>query len=185
MRIKDLREIVFNTFILTSPITITIWASENDGVALDGIFKRTNCPSFQFNYPLGSTKAKLGAPFQIMRMKTPEKFPFGLIVSDILNGIKLEDIGPISYASWLKGVGCSNVKVISNKEITLKCGTKAYRTDFTWLWKNGVPMTTLLVSAYKDGKAIGLFVHTSQNPEEVEPIVQSLTFYILLGANKI
>jgi hypothetical protein len=49
-----------------------IWLSENQGVAKDGIFKRTASPSFQFTYPLGSTKAKLGLPEQIMRMKTPE-----------------------------------------------------------------------------------------------------------------
>ena len=125
---------------------------------------------------MGSIKAKLGADFQIMRMKTPEKYPFGAILTDIPDGIKLEDIGPISYVSWLDSIGGSNIRVILNKEIKLNCGTKAYRTDFIWLWKNGKPMTTSLVSSYKDGKAISLFVHTWQNLEQVVPIVQSLTF---------
>jgi len=34
--------------------------------------QRTASPSFQFTYPLGSTKTKLGRPEQIMRMKTPD-----------------------------------------------------------------------------------------------------------------
>ena len=153
-----------------------IWTSEKDGVAKEGVFKRTTPPSFQFNYPLGSKKTDLKAHMQIMRMDTPDKSPFGAILIDIPNSMKLEDIGPVSYGSWLKSVGCSNIKVISNKEITLQCKTEAYRSDFTWLWKNGIPMTTLLVSAYKNNKVIGLFVHTSQNPEDVASIVQSLTF---------
>jgi hypothetical protein len=65
-------------------------------------------------------------------MKTPGDVNFSASVGDIPNGLKLEDFGPIVYATQLKNVG-SNIKVISNKEITLKCGTKAYRTDITWL----------------------------------------------------
>jgi hypothetical protein len=153
-----------------------IWTSRKDGVAKEGVFKRTGLPSFQFNYPLGSKKTDLKAHMQIMRMETPGKSLFGAILIDIPNGMKLKDIGPVSYGSWLKRVGCSNIVVISNKKFTLQCKTEAYRTDFTWLWKNGTPMTTLLVSAYKNNKVIGLFVHTSQNPEKVASIVRSLTF---------
>ena len=42
--------------------------------------------------------------------------------------MKLEDFGPKQYASWMNKFG-SNITVISNREITLKDGTKAYRTD--------------------------------------------------------
>jgi len=89
--------------------------------------------------------------------------------------MKLEDCGPKFYAQGLESVG-SNIKVISNKEITLKCGTKAYRTDITWLWNNSLPITTFLVSAYKDGKFIFLSTHPWKNHNKVKPIVQSLTF---------
>ena len=58
----------------------------------------------------------------------------------------------------------------------LKCGTKAYRTDITWLWKNAVRITDYLVSAYKDGKCIFLMAETWKYHDELEPIVQSLTF---------
>jgi hypothetical protein len=70
----------------------------------------------------------------------------------------------------------SNVKVISNKEITLKDGTKAYRTDIEWLFQGSFSLTTLVVSAFKNGKWVFLTAHPWQAPNEVASIVESLTF---------
>jgi CubicO group peptidase (beta-lactamase class C family) len=151
------------------------WTSENEGMAKDGVFKRTASPAFKFEYPIGSKKASRDGPRQVMRMKTPSDVHFSASIGDIPEGMKLEDFGPKLYAQDLENVG-SNIKVISNKEITLKCGTKAYRTDITWLWNNTVPITTFLVSVYKDGKCIFLCAHPWKNHDKVEPIVQSLTF---------
>lgn len=151
------------------------WTSEKEGMAKNGVFKRTASPGFKFEYPLGSKKAVTNAPGQVMRMKTPGDVHFSASVGDIPEGVKLEDFGPIGYAAQLKDVG-TNIKVISNKEITLKCGTKAYRTDITWLWHNTVPIKTFLVSVYKNGKFIFVCAHPLKNHDKVEPIVQSLSF---------
>ena len=153
-----------------------IWTSEKDGIADSGVFKRTATPSFQFTYPTGSKKANMHGNTQIMRMKTPLNEAFSVMISDIPSGVKLEDFGPDHYASWLHRVGCLDINVISNKEVVLNCGTNAYKTKFTWIWKSGEKLTTLLVSAYKDGKSIGLSIHTWRDPELSEPIVQSLMF---------
>ena len=109
-----------------------------------------------------------------MRMKTPGDVHFGASIREIPKGVKLEDFGPKFYAKALETVG-SNIQVISNIEITLKCGTKAYRTDITWLWNNTLPITTYLVSAYKDGKSIFVYVHPWKYHDKAEPIVQSFT----------
>jgi hypothetical protein len=90
--------------------------------------------------------------------------------------MKIEDIGPKFHAQNLENYYNSNIKVISNKEITLKCGTKAYRTDITWLWYNTVWMTDFIVSVYKDGKCIYLSAETWKYHDKLEPIVQSLSF---------
>ena len=95
-------------------------------------------------------------------------------IVDIPEAIKLQDYGPQFYAPILEHYG-SHIKVISNKEITLKCGTKAYRTDITWLSKGYVPQTIFLLSVYKDGKCILLNTLTWKNSEKLEPIVQSFT----------
>ncbi len=110
-----------------------------------------------------------------MSMKTLGDVRFSAAVADIPEGLELEDFGPIVYAAQLKNVG-SNIKVISNKEITLKCGTKAYQTDIKWLWNNTIPIKTFLVSVYRDGKCIFVSAHPWKNHDKVEPIVQSLTF---------
>lgn len=152
-----------------------IWASEKEGMAKDGVFKRTASPAFKFEYPLGSKKAATNAPGQVMRMKTPGGTVFLASVGDTPENMKLEDFGPKFYSKKLERVG-SNIKVISNKEITLNCGTKAYRTDITWLWNNTLPITTYLVSAYKDGKFIFVCSHPWKNHYNAEQIVQSLNF---------
>jgi hypothetical protein len=161
--------------IATAPARGYTWASEDEGVAMDGVFKRLASPGFNVEYPSGSKKAAIEAQGQVMRMKTPGDVSFSASFFDIPEGLKLEDFGPNVYASQLKGVG-SNIKVISNKEIRLKCGTKAYRTDITWLWNNILPITTFLVSVYKDDKIIFVCAHPWKNHDRAEPIVQSLTF---------
>ena len=86
---------------------------------------------------------------------------------------KLKDFGPKAYASWMKKYG-SNITVILNEEITLGCGTKAYRTDIEWLLKNSTPLTTNLVSAYKEGRSIYIAVHQFKESTIIESIIESL-----------
>jgi len=153
-----------------------IWISEKDGVAKNGVFVRTASPAFKFEYPKGSRKRALSIPNQIMSMEIyPGGVTFQASVGDIPEGIKLEDVGPKALAVALEGVG-SNVKVISNKEITLKDDTKAYRTDIEWKWQGSYALTTLSVSAFKEGKWVLLTTHPPRAPNEVAPIVESLTF---------
>ena len=155
---------------------IITWIGKSEGYANNGIFMRTSNPSFTFEYPIGSTKAELINPAaQVLRMKTPDGVTFDAAVMDIPEGVNLADFGSTVYAKRLEGFS-SNIKVVSNKEITLKCGTKAYRSDIDWMWNDIIPLNTVLVSAYKNGKCVFLATHPMQNPETVAPIVQSLSF---------
>jgi CubicO group peptidase (beta-lactamase class C family) len=147
-----------------------IWTSEKEGVAKDGVFKRTATPRFKFEYPLGSRKAAIDHPSQVMRMKTPEDVVFSASV-DIPADMKLEDFGPKVYARDL-----SDVQIISNKKIILKCGTNAYRTDMKWLWRNSIPLSSVVVSALKDGKLIFVAAHSREYKSEIDSIIESLEF---------
>jgi len=152
------------------------WIGLNVGLAKDGLFKRTADPSFSFEYPIGSTKAKREEGIgQIMRMKTSEGDLFDAAVIDIPEGIKLVDFASKYYSQELEKFG-SHIKVISNKEITLKCGTRAYKSDIEWLRKDRFPTPTTVVSAYKNGKCIYLATHPFQISEKVAHIAESLTF---------
>ena len=159
-----------------------VWSTKNEGLAHDGMFKRTARPSFQFGYPSGCVKTPVLLPDQIMRMNTPTG---GIITTSIYNvprnwktfflPMKLKDFGPKQYASWMKKYG-SNITVTANSEITLKDGTQAYRTDIEWIMKNNQPVITNLVSAYKDGKCIYIAVHEFRSNQTINPILQSWVF---------
>ena len=151
------------------------WTSKNEGMAEDGVFKRTASPAFTFEYPIGCKKVETSSPGQIMKMLHAGGIRIYASIVDIPEGIELKDYGPEIYAPILENHG-SNIKVISNKEITLKCGTKAYQTDITWLLKGDQPQTSCLLSVYKDGKCILLNTLTWKNSDKLESIVQSLTF---------
>ena len=148
-----------------------IWTLEKEGVAKDGVFKRTASPGFKFEYPLGSQKEAKEYQSQVMRMKTPGDIFFSASVIYIPEGIKLEDFGPKFFAPDFP-----NAQVISNKKITLKCGTSAYRTDMKWLWKNSIQLSSVVVSAFKDGKCIFINTHSGEYRKEITSIVESLEF---------
>ena len=151
------------------------WASETEGVSKNGLFSRKAPPAFEFAYPPGSRKSGIDNPGQVMKMKTLDDIGFSASVIDIPPGIKLEAFGPTIYANGLEKVG-SNVQVASNKQIFLQCGTGAYRTEITWLWKNSISIKTILVTAYKEGKVVFVCAHTWKSTRTIEPIFQSLRF---------
>ncbi|MEJ2640155.1 MAG: hypothetical protein P8010_11305 [Desulfosarcinaceae bacterium] len=157
------------------PSAEMIWASETEGVAKDGRFSRTAPPAFEFEYPLGSKKQGVDNPGQVMRMRSLDDIDFSASIIDIPAGIKLEDFGPKTYAKSLETVG-SQIEVISNEKNALKGGTRAYRTEITWLWKNSLSIKTILVTAYRNRKAVFICAHSWKTSRTVEPIFQSLRF---------
>jgi TolB-like protein/tetratricopeptide (TPR) repeat protein len=135
-------------------------------------------PAFIFEYPEGSKNLPLTGPEQVIRMQTPKKVEFYASYIDIPKGMKLKDVGGKVFLPLLKeyGVG-TNFDIISNELITLKDGTKAYKTIINWLLKDGRKwITTLVVSAYKEDKYVFLEIHPTGDPEEVAWIVESLRF---------
>jgi CubicO group peptidase (beta-lactamase class C family) len=152
------------------------WTLAQAGRAKQGVFQRTASPAFKFEYPLGSRKLVKNFPDQVMRMKTPGNVEFSASVGPIPTDLKLKDFGPTFFAKALTQFG-RDIRVVSNKEFTLACGTPAYRTDITWMWQGSFPLTTYLVSAFKDGQYVYVCAHPEKNHHRIEPIVQSLNLY--------
>jgi hypothetical protein len=152
-----------------------VWLSREEGFAQDGIFRRVQFPKFMFEYPKGSKKLATVSPAQIMRMKTPGEVQFAASVMDIPDNLKLEDFGPKLFTGILQNIG-SDIQVIANNKLTLKCGTSAYRSDIKWVWNKVYPITSLVVSSFKNNKCIYLVANPIQNPEKFAPIVESLRF---------
>lgn len=152
------------------------WRSKDEGVAKDGVFTRKASPSFKFEYPLGSSKFKLSTPNQIMAMRTPYNFRIEAAIREIPEGATLADAGPKLYKLELEKMGGTNLTVIFNKEIKLKCGTPAYRTELEWLYNNIAPVESFLVTAFKSNKVVFLSAGSWLFTEDEIPKVESLRF---------
>ena len=61
------------------------------------------------------------------------------------------------------------------KEIMLKNGINAYRSNIKWMFQGTIPILTHLTLVFKDGKHIIVSAHTTRYMPEVEQIVESVT----------
>jgi CubicO group peptidase (beta-lactamase class C family) len=154
------------------------WGMAAEGTAQEGTFVRTATPALRFDYPQGSRRLDLKDPNQIMRMTTLEGVSFSASIGEIPADIPLADMGSKFYAPLLKKVG-SEVTVVTNRAITLRDGSPAYRTDIRWTAPPiAVPMTSIFVTAYREGKRVVVAVHPCcwQDVLTYAPIAESLTF---------
>jgi len=109
------------------------------------------------------------------KMKTLDEVHFAASVIDVPPKLELKEFGSKIVAGFLREIG-SDIQVIANNKITLKCGTSSYRTDIKWIWNHNFPITSLVVSTYKNNKCIYLAVNPTGNPDQFAPIVESLRF---------
>ncbi len=151
-----------------------VWISKEEGAAKNGKFVRTASPAFRFEYPMGSKKMPLGHSAQVMTMKTLRGIHFNAGVSEIPPGAPLSEINPGVYAHGLEAIG-ADVKVTSNRSVTLADGTPAYRSEITWVY-NGFPITTLVTSVFKEEKWVFVAAHPGTAPEEIASFLETLRF---------
>ena len=134
-------------------------------------------PAFTVTYPDGSTPDEKTDPSQVLRIQYPGGFFVDVSVAPIPEGIELKDYAEKAYKPGLEKGQKATSKMSDNKEITLSDGTKAYYSEIMWTHPpTGTPITTLIVSAYKDGKVVTVDAHPYQNYGVYEKIVKSLKF---------
>ncbi len=140
-------------------------------------FRYNGKPRFTIEFPEGTTKADLDGPDQVFAATTPGGVRFQANVADILPAGAIETSAERYVASVVSGGVGSDPKISYNAEITLKDGTKAYRSEIQWFYiPAGVRLMTQMVSAYKDGKLVYITAHPLADPESTIPIVESLRF---------
>jgi hypothetical protein len=144
-------------------------------------YKYTGPPAFTLKYPQGRTKFKFTAPEQVFKVETyGELIEFYVFVEGIPKDVKLEDVGlKIAVPRFEKNIN-AKIKVISNEEIELACGTKAYKTDAEWVHPTrGHLIQLILLSAFKDNKWIYNAAFTAGDTREIEELAESLRFVAL------
>jgi len=140
-------------------------------------YKYDGKPSFTIEFPEGTSKAPLTDPNQVFAATTADGVMFDASVANIDPGMAIDKSAQLFVAN-LKSIGVgSEFKIISNVEITLQDGTKAYRSEVHWFF---VPararLMTQMVSAQKDGRLVRVSAHPLSDPERVIPIIESLRF---------
>lgn len=135
-------------------------------------------PTFTVTYPAGSVDDEKPIPEVVWAVKTPEQLVIQASVAPIPSGIELMDYAQKAYLPGLETSQGAKVKMGDNKEITLEDGTKAYYSEMAWLHapSGGTPITTMMVTAYKDGKVVNIATHPWDNYNAATKIVKSLKF---------
>ncbi|MBT8366104.1 MAG: beta-lactamase family protein, partial [Deltaproteobacteria bacterium] len=134
-----------------------VWKTEEEGVAIDGLFTRTAMPAFKFTYSAGCSKSDLDPklPHQVMSMETLDKDRLAAYVVDVEDNIELKDFGPKFYLPKFKAFvpNVSDIEIISNKQIVLKGNATAYRIDIKYrydVW----PVNLFIVVAQRQNKFV-------------------------------
>lgn len=167
----------FNLFIflllLTSGIALLPTLSLGEEFSFSGP------PAFTITYPDGSKPADRTAPDQVWAVKTPT----GVDVQAGVNPMPpefedyLKEIAGKLYKPGLQKAAGSNVSMSENNEITLADGTKAYYSELKWIaLPYKVQITTMLVTACKNGKWVYVAGHAWNSFETIRKVVQSLRF---------
>jgi len=134
-------------------------------------------PAFTLMHPEGRTEREFLSPEKVFKVDTYEGLiEFHVFVADIPKDVKLADVGPKVFAPALeKDVG-AEVEVLSNEEIELADGAKAYKTEMEWTHRRGHFVMLLLVSAFKENKWVYVAAVTVGDPDEIGHLAQSLRF---------
>ncbi len=128
-------------------------------------------------YPAGGTEEEKTDPTQVLRIQYPVGLFVDVAVAPIPEGLALKDYAEKGYKPGLEKDQKATIKMGDNKEITLSDGTKAYYSEMTWTHPpTGTPITTMIVSAYKDGKLVIVGAHPYMDFGTYEKIVKSLKF---------
>jgi hypothetical protein len=134
-----------------------VWKTEEEGLAIDRLFTRTATPSFKLTYPAGSTKIDLdpSLAYQVMAMETLDRDRIEAYVADVEGNIELKDFGPKYYVPKLTDFApdMSDVKMISNQEISLEGNVQAYRIDIKYR-HNAWPINLVVVVAQREDKYV-------------------------------
>ncbi len=170
---ENLRTMMLNASKKSDPQII--WLSKKEGMAQRGEFIRTASPALKIQYPLGSKKNERQDPKQIMAMKTFNGSTFSVSIAPMLNGITLADVDSQYLIPFFRTIG-SDVRLLSTQELSLRDGTKAFKSAISWKSRQGYELTSILVSAQKEGKLITAGGTTILELGTIEAIAESLTF---------
>ena len=140
-------------------------------------FKYQGPPAFSLKHPKGKTETEFLLPDKVLDVEAYERLiDFNVFVEDIPEGIPLEDVGPSVLIPRLEKDVNAEIRLLSNQEIGLTDGTRAFKTKMEWTHRKGFFVTAFLVSAYQENKWVYNLAATVGDPLEIESLAESLRF---------
>jgi adenylate cyclase len=113
-------------------------------------FKYQGPPAFSLKHPKGKTETEFLLPDKVLDVEAYERLiDFNVFVEGIPTGVPLEDVGPSVLIPRLEKDVNAEIRLLSNQEIGLTDGTRAFKTKMEWTQRRGTFLTAFLVSAYK------------------------------------
>jgi hypothetical protein len=146
-------------------------------IASAAVFTYDKKPAFSITYP-NNWEADPENPFKVMfRVKDAVGIPvLDVQVLDIPNGVALADIGKYYKKAILDKEQSVDAEIASNKQTTLKDGTKANEITLKYKWQSWLPLKATILSVYKDNKWVYAAINQSVSSEPWTDVLYSLTF---------
>jgi hypothetical protein len=133
-------------------------------------------PAFTLEYPDDAQPEKIVSPDQVWAVKTPDGLAMQAGVLPLIEGSELKDYADKYYKPALAKSENTTVKLTKNEPYELSDGTKAYYAELEWKYQGSITITTVLITAVKDGKLVYVTGHPWQDIEDVSEMVKTLRF---------
>ncbi len=133
-------------------------------------------PAFTISYPK-HFKVTKPVKDEVLRAKCPlSSTPlFSVVVKDIPQDIRLQDIGSRHFTDELKKLG-TKVRLVSTTQTALSDRTPANEMQFEWVANDIWPLKTMIVATYRGDKLIFPIVTSFAHPESLRDFLYSLRF---------
>ncbi len=181
-------------FIMTHPDYVNLIEDrfnriKNDAALISKKFPKTVGESKElYEYKTDSLTFSISYPSYLIQINPPPNIPqvfaasreflqnLHVFVADIPPNLRLEDTSQ-TFANLLIPFG-KDIKIVSDKQITLQDGTVAQEAEITYKQLNAVSTASHHVSVIKDNKwiRVSTFAHPSFHNEELKKIGLSLKF---------
>ena len=101
---------------------------------------------------------------------------FNVQIRDIPAGATIADAGKLFKKLILDPEQNQDCKIISDKQTTLKDGTKANETILKYKYQGWLPLQAVVIAVFKDNKWIRVDIHMGASDKPLWDILHTLTF---------
>lgn len=142
-------------------------------------FKYDKTPAFSVTYPndWGDNPDNVNQYKVLFSAKGSSGLPvINVQVREIPAGATIADAGKLFKKLILDPEQSQDCQIISDKQTTLKDGTKANETILKYKWQGWLPLQAVVIAVFKDKKWIRVDIHQSASEDPLWDVLRTLKF---------